>query len=283
MKKVIITAALLGAGTTRTQAPAVPLTPDEIAEDVVAVAKAGAAIVHLHARDEAGLNTMDTARFAEIYAKATAACRAAGVDVVFNLTSSGGKFPYEMRLAHLKLLKPEMCSYDPGSMNWGDSYVFLNAPDFLHQLSQVTLEQGIKPELEIFDGGMIYTCLDYLERGLLKAPCHFQFVLGVAGGLPGTLDSLAFLLSKLPKDATWSITGIGKNHMPMLLAGLSAGCTGLRVGLEDNVWLRRGVLATNSALVEQASTLAGLAGREIATAAEAREILGITHSWQDRQ
>ena len=235
MEKLIITAALLGAGTTRAQASTVPLTPDEIAQQVVAAAKAGAAIVHLHARDDEGKNTMETQRFVEIYEKSTQACREAGVDVIFNLTSSGGKFPYEMRLAHLKLLEPEMCSYDPGSMNWGDSYVFLNEPAFLRQLSQVVMEHNIKPELEIFDGGMLYTCLDYIRKGLLKPPCHFQFVLGVSGGLPGTVDSLAFLLDKLPEGATWSATGIGKAHMPVMLASLAAGCTGLRVGLEDNV------------------------------------------------
>lgn len=280
MEKLIITAALLGAGTTRAQASTVPLTPDEIAQQVVAAAKAGAAIVHLHARDDEGKNTMETQRFVEIYEKSTQACREAGVDVIFNLTSSGGKFPYEMRLAHLKLLEPEMCSYDPGSMNWGDSYVFLNEPAFLRQLSQVVMEHNIKPELEIFDGGMLYTCLDYIRKGLLKPPCHFQFVLGVSGGLPGTVDSLAFLLDKLPEGATWSATGLGKAHMPVMLASLAAGCTGLRVGLEDNVLMSRGVPATNVSLVERAAALGRLAGREIATAAEAREILGITRNWQ---
>ena len=280
MEKLIITAALLGAGTTRAQASTVPLTPDEIAQQVVAAAKAGAAIVHLHARDDEGKNTMETQRFVEIYEKSTQACREAGVDVIFNLTSSGGKFPYEMRLAHLKLLEPEMCSYDPGSMNWGDSYVFLNEPAFLRQLSQVVMEHNIKPELEIFDGGMLYTCLDYIRKGLLKPPCHFQFVLGVSGGLPGTVDSLAFLLDKLPEGATWSATGIGKAHMPVMLASLAAGCTGLRVGLEDNVLMSRGVPATNVSLVARAAALGRLAGREIATAAEAREILGITRNWQ---
>ena len=280
MDKLIITAALLGAGTTRAQAATVPLTPDEIAQQVVEAAKAGAAIVHLHARDNEGKNTMETKRFVEIYRKSTEACREAGVDVIFNLTSSGGKFPYEMRLAHLKLLEPEMCSYDPGSLNWGDSYVFLNEPAFLRQLSQVVLEHNIKPELEIFDGGMLFTCLDYIKKGLLKAPCHFQFVLGVSGGLPGNVDTLAFLLNKLPEGATWSATGIGRAHMPVMLAALAEGCTGLRVGLEDNVLMKRGVPATNVSLVERAVALGKLAGREIATAAEAREILGITRTWQ---
>jgi len=281
MNKLIITAALTGAGTKKEQAPALPVTPDQIAQEVVAVAKAGASIVHLHARDDAGNNTMETAKLVEIYTKSSNACREADVDVVFNFTSSGSKFPYEMRLAHLKIIRPEMCSYDPGSMNWGNSYVFLNSPDFLSQLSQVTLENDIKPELEIFDGGMLYTCLDYIKLGLLKTPCHFQFVLGVSGGLPGTLNSFSFLHGNLPENCTWSITGIGKAHMPMLLAGLAAGCDGLRVGLEDNVFMSKGVPATNVMLVERAVKLGRMTGREIATAAEARQRLGITRTWRD--
>ena len=278
--KLIITCALCGGGTTRKQSPYVPLTPDELAADGVAAVKAGAAILHIHARDDQGLNTMETARMVEVVTKIREALAANNLDAVINVTTSGTKFPEDMRVAHLPILKPEMCSYDPGSMNWGDSYVFLNEPAFLRQLSQVVMEHNIKPELEIFDGGMLYTCLDYIRKGLLKPPCHFQFVLGVSGGLPGTVDSLAFLLDKLPEGATWSATGIGKAHMPVMLASLAAGCTGLRVGLEDNVLMSRGVPATNVSLVERAAALGRLAGREIATAAEAREILGITRNWQ---
>lgn len=273
--KLIITCALTGAGTTKAQNPNVPITADEIAADVVAVAKAGAAVAHIHVRDEAGVNTMDPDVFVNVVNTVRAATTAAGVDVVLNLTTSGSKFSDEWRTGHLPLLMPEMCSYDPGTMNWANNFVFLNSPAFLEKLGKIAQELEIKPECEIFDGGMIGNVNYYVKKGILKEPVHYQFVLGVPGGMPGDIDSLAYLLPKLPAGATWSITGIGRSSMPMMLAGLSAGCTGLRVGLEDNVQLSKGVLATNAQLVEQAVTLAKAAGREIATAAEAREILGL--------
>ena len=273
--KLIITCALTGAGTTREQSPHVPITPEEIAADVVAAAKAGAAITHIHVRDEAGANTMDPDIFIKVVKTAREAVAKAGVDVVFNLTSSGSKFSEEWRVAHLPILKPEMCSYDPGSMNWANSYVFLNPPSFLEKLGKITQELEIKPECEIFDAGMIGNVNYYLEKGVLKPPIHYQFVLGVPGGMPGNIDSLAHLLPKIHEGSTWSITGIGRASIPMALAGLAAGCNGVRVGLEDNVNLAKGVLGTNAQLVEQVVTLAKAAGREIATAAEAREILGL--------
>ena len=275
MSKLIITAALCGAGTTREAAPAVPITPDEIAADVVAVAKAGAAVAHLHARNADGKNDMDTDLFTEVVNKTRAAMKAAGVDIVLNLTTSGSKFPEDMRLAHLPKLMPEMCSYDPGTMNWANSYVFLNTPVFLERLGTLSQELQIKPELEIFDGGMMGNVDYYLKKGYLKAPLHYQFVLGVPGGMPGNIDSLAYLLPKMQPGSTWSITGIGKSHVPMMLAGLAEGCNGLRVGLEDNVMLTKGVTATNVQLVERAIALGKLAGREIATADDARQILGL--------
>jgi 3-keto-5-aminohexanoate cleavage enzyme len=273
--KLIITAAITGAGTTREQTPYVPITPDEIAAEVVACAKAGASVAHIHARDKDGNNTMDTDVFVEIVEKINAATKAAGVDVILNLTTSGSKFSEDLRLAHLPVLKPEMCSYDPGTMNWANSYVFLNTPKFLERLGTVSQELNIKPELEIFDGGMIGNLEYYLKKGFLKEPLHYQFVLGVPGGMPGNADSLAYLLPKIRPGSTWSITGIGRAHIPCMLLGLAEGCTGLRVGLEDNILLSKGVKATNVQLVERAVELAKLAGREIATANEAREILSI--------
>jgi 3-keto-5-aminohexanoate cleavage enzyme len=273
--KLIITAAITGAGTTREQTPYVPITPDEIAAEVVACAKAGASVAHIHARDKDGNNTMDTDVFVEIVEKINAATKAAGVDVILNLTTSGSKFSEDLRLAHLPVLKPEMCSYDPGTMNWANSYVFLNTPKFLERLGTVSQELNIKPELEIFDGGMIGNVEYYLKKGFLKEPLHYQFVLGVPGGMPGNADSLAYLLPKIRPGSTWSITGIGRAHIPCMLLGLAEGCTGLRVGLEDNILLSKGVKATNVQLVERAVELAKLAGREIATANEAREILSI--------
>jgi len=274
-KKLIITAAICGAGTTKEQTPYVPITPDEIAADVVACAKAGAAIAHIHVRDENGKNSMATERFVEVVEKIRKAIADAGLDIVLNLTTSGSAWPEDVRMAHLPVLKPEMCSYDPCSLNWANSYVFLNTPAFLEKLGYLTQELQIKPEVEIFDAGNMGSIQYYLKKGVLKAPLHCQFVLGVPAGMPGNLESLAYLLPKLPEGSTWSITGIGKAHMPMMLAGLAAECDGLRVGLEDNIYLEKGVLATNEQLVKRAVELGKAAGREIATAQEAREILGL--------
>lgn len=278
--KVIISAALSGAGTSRKSAPSVPITAQEIARDAVACVKAGAAVIHIHVRDDHEMGTMDTQKFAEAFEAVREAFQREQVDGIINLTTSGGYAPWETRLAHLKLLKPEMCSFDAGSMNWANSYIFDNDPRFLEQLGALTQELDIKPEIEVFDASMIGNAKYYMKKGVLKAPAHFQFVLGVPGGLEGSLDSISFMLPKLPEGSTWSITGIGKSHLPCLLAGLAAGADGLRVGLEDNIMYAKGQVATNVQLVERAVKIAELAGRKIATAAEAREILGITRkSW----
>ncbi len=274
-KKLIITAALCGAGTTKAQTPYVPITPEEIAADAVACAKAGASVIHLHVRDDNGKNTMETNRFVEVVQKVRQALADENLDAVLNLTTSGSAFTEEMRVAHLPVLMPEMCSYDPGSMNWANSYVFLNTPSFLEKLGAKCQELEIKPEVEIFDAGMIGNVEYYLKKGFLKAPIHCQFVLDVPGGMPGNLETLAYLLPKIPAGSTWSITGIGKAHVPMMLAGLAAGCDGLRVGLEDNVFLEKGVHATNAQLVARAVEYGKMAGREIATAQDARELLGL--------
>jgi uncharacterized protein (DUF849 family) len=273
--KLIITAALCGAGTTKAQTPNVPVTPEEIAADSVACAKAGAAVIHIHVRDENGANTMNPERFISVVNLVRSELDKANLDAVINVTTSGSKFSYDDRVGHLETLKPEMCSYDPGSMNWANSYVFLNAPDFLERLGLLAQELDIKPEIEVFDAGMIGNINYYLKKGVLKQPLHIQFVHVVTGGMPGNAESLAYLLPKIPKDSTWSITGIGRSHVPSMLIGLAEGCDGLRVGLEDNIFLEKGVLATNAQLVERAIAFGKLAGREIATAADAREILGL--------
>jgi len=276
MSKLIITCALCGVGTTKEQNPHVPITPDEIAADGLECVKAGASILHVHVRDEKGANVMDKDIFVEVVGKIRAKVAQAGLDVVINVTTSGSKFSYEQRMSHLELVKPEMCSFDPGTMNWANSYVFLNEPKFLEQLGTLTQELDIKPELEIFDAGMIGNVNYYIKKGFLKTPPHCQLVLGVPGGMPGNAESVAYLLPKLPAGSTWSITGIGKDHMPCMLIGLAEGCHGLRVGLEDNIFFQKGVLATNPQLVARAAELGKLADREIANAAEAREILGLT-------
>ncbi len=276
MSKLIVTCALCGVGTTKAQNPAVPITPDEIAADALECVKAGASVLHIHVRDANGVNTMDKNIFVEVVGKVRAALAKEGLDAVINVTTSGSKFSYEQRMSHLELVKPEMCSYDPGTMNWANSYVFLNEPKFLEELGTITQKLGIKPELEIFDAGMIGNINYYIKKGFLKPPCHVQLVLGVSGGMPGNAESVAYLLPKIPEGSTWSITGIGPSHVPCMLIGLAEGCNGLRVGLEDNIFFSKGVLASNPQLVARAVELGKLAGREIADAAEAREILGVT-------
>lgn len=275
MKKLIVTCALCGSATSREQTPYVPITPDEIAADAVNAVRAGASVLHIHARDDAGKNTMVTDRFVEVVTKIRKALAANGLDAVINVTSSGTHFPEDMRVAHLPILLPEMCSYDPGTLNWAHSYLFLNTPQFLERLGKLTQELDIKPEIEIFDAGMMGTVEYYLKKGILKGPLHYQFVLGVPGGMPGNIESLSYLIPKMVPGSTWSVTGIGKAHLPVMLAGLAEGCDNVRVGIEDNILMQKGVLATNAQLVERAVALGKLVGREIATAAEARAILSI--------
>lgn len=274
-KNVILSVALSGAGTQKSQNPAVPISPEEIAADVVACAKAGAAIAHIHVRDENGAKSMKLEYFVKAVELTREACRKANVDVLLNLTTSGGSYIDDERLAHLYALKPDMCSFDAGSLNWGNHHIFENSPAFLEKLCAAVNELNIKPEVEVFDGGFMGNAAYYVKKGMLRAPLHYQFVLDVPGGLDGTVRNLSFLHDMLPAGSTWSVTGIGKAHMPMMLAGLALGADGIRVGLEDNIMFRKGVLATNVQLVERAARLCEVSGRGVATAAEAREILGV--------
>ena len=289
--KIMIQVCLCGAGTKKDQAPTVPYTADELAEQIVACAKAGASIAHIHVREDKevdgvmqiGYKSMSLEKFTEAVEKARAACIEAGVDIIINLTTSGGEYEDYKRLQHLGALKPEMCSFDPNTLNWANSYIFENSPRFLNLLAQEVVKHDVKPEFEVFDTGHIDSAMYYVNKHGIPKPAHIQFIMGVGGSMPGTAENLAFLVSKLPEGATWSVSGIGKAHMPMMLAGLALGCDGLRVGLEDNIMYGKDengnkIIATNVMLVERAVQLAKLAGREIATADEAREILGITRN-----
>lgn len=272
--KTVISVALTGAITTQAESAALPITPEEIAADVVACAKAGAAIAHIHVRDKNGGGTMDTARFIETVGAVRNAIQAANVDIILNLTTSGAVCPDdELRMAHLKALRPEMCSYDAGSLNWAGDEVFINSPEFLAKLGRCTMEYQIKPEIEVFDTAMIKNAVRNVKRGLLADPLHFQFVLGTYGGMAGTVENLLFLHSMLPENATYSVSGIGAASVPMMMAALAIGADGIRVGLEDNVFMRKGVPATNVRQVERAVQLVQLSGREPATATEARSLL----------
>lgn len=272
--KVVISVALTGAITTQAESTALPITPEEIAADVVACAKAGAAIAHIHVRDRNGNGTMDTDRFIETYEAIQKAVQEADVDIILNLTTSGAICPNDdLRMAHLKALRPEMCSYDAGSLNWAGDDVFINSPEFLAKLGKCTMEYQIKPEIEVFDTAMIKNAVRNAKRGLLADPLHFQFVLGTYGGMAGTVENLLFLRSMLPEGATYSVSGIGSTSVPMMMAALAMGADGIRVGLEDNVFMSKGVPATNVLQVERAVRLVKLCGREPASAEEARSLL----------
>lgn len=270
--KVIITAALTGAMTPKDINPYIPLTPEEIAKDAYDCWKAGASVVHLHMRDDEGLGTMDKEKFKKTVEliKEYKDC-----DVVINCTTSGdSRAGDEERMAHLKYVKPEMASYDAGSFNWMPGGVFENSPKFLNGLGILMGELDIKPEFEIFDSGMMGIVNYYKNKGILKAPLHYQFVLGVLGGMEATVENLLYLKNKLPENSTWSAFGIGKDHLKILYATLALGGH-VRVGLEDNVYYSKGVPATNVKLVERAKRLIEEFGKEVATPREAREILGL--------
>ena len=278
MDKLIISAAFTGAGTLKSMTPFVPQTAEEISDDVISEAKAGASVVHIHVRDAEGRGSMDTDRFEEVYEAIQKKLKVNDLDVVINLTTSGiwgTQAPDELRLAHLKKLKPEMCSFDAGTMNWNCGSIFENSPQFLEKLCACVSENDIKPEIEIFDIGMMGNVEHYIKKGLLKTPCYYQFIMGVLGGAAGTAENLQFLVNKLPEGSKWSVSGIGKAHIPMMFAGLSMECNGIRVGLEDNLYLSHKVLATNEQLVQRAVEIGKLAGRKIASAEDAREILGL--------
>ncbi len=270
-EKVIITVAPTGAWPSKKDNPAVPMTPREIADDVYACWQAGASIAHLHMRNEAGLGTMSKELFKETVSLIRERC-----DIVLNLTTSGDlEATDETRMAHLIELKPELASYDCGSMNWMHSGVFLNTPTFLEKLAQTMNENGVKPEIEIFDGGMVYNAAYYHKKGLLKAPMHYQIVLGAAGGMAATVENLVFLKGLIPAGATWSALGIGKGHLPILYTTLALGGH-VRVGMEDNVTYSKGRLAaSNAEFVERTVRIIREMSKEAASPDEARAILGL--------
>jgi 3-keto-5-aminohexanoate cleavage enzyme len=272
MEKMIITVGITGSRTTRDQTPYIPILPEEIARSGIEAWRAGASILHVHVRDpETGLGTQDPSKFREVVDRIRSE-----TDALICLTTSGipgRNFPIEERLQSLAF-QTEFVSFDAGSVNMGEN-VFVNSPEFLVALARETLARGIKPELEVFEVGMVYTCLRYLEEGLLKPPLHFQFVLGIRGGMPATPKSLLYLTEIIPPESTWSVIGAGPGQLPMAVLGMVMGGH-VRVGLEDNIYYAKGVLAKNNAeLVERVVKISREFGREIATPSEARKILNL--------
>lgn len=272
MEKLIITAAITGSRITRDVAPYIPITPDEIVQSATECWDAGAAIVHIHVRDpKTGLGTQDLGLFRQVVEPLRDR-----TDLVLCLTTSGipgRNLPIEERLQPLEL-GPELASFDAGSINLGGS-VFINTAEFLEAASKTMKEKAVKPELEIFDMGMMVTCLRMRDQGFLEEPLHFQFVLGTPSGSPATPESFLHIYGYLPDNSTWSIIGIGRGHLPMSMMGLIMGGH-IRVGMEDNVYYEKGVLAkSNAQFVERIVRIAREYGREVATPQEARKILGL--------
>ncbi|MGB7912205.1 MAG: 3-keto-5-aminohexanoate cleavage protein [Desulfobaccales bacterium] len=272
MDKLIITAAITGSRNMRDIAPYIPITPEEIVQSSIECWNAGAAIVHIHVRDpQTGFGTQNL----ELYRQVVTPLREK-TDLILNLTTSGiggVNLPIEERLIPLEL-QPELASFDAGSINLGGG-VFSNPPEFLDACAMKMKEKGVKPEIEIFDLGMVVTALNMRNQQKLDDPLHFQFVLGTPWGAPATPKSLLYLHEYLPADATWSVIGIGRGHLPISMMGLIMGGH-IRVGMEDNIYYGKGVLAkSNAQFVDRIVRISHEYGREIASPAEARTILGL--------
>lgn len=269
---VIVQAAVTGSLVDRSTNPNVPITTDEIVSASLDAWRAGASIVHLHARDDDGTPTQDVEWFRPV----VEALREAGCEAILNLStgSAGGRVGGVPKRWECIELDPEMASFDCGSLNF-DEWLFENPLPFLRDMARAFQERGVKPEIECFEVGHVYTALRLRDEGLLADPLHFQFVLGVPGGSPGTVEAAVSMRSLIPPDATWSICGIGRAQLAMNMLSLMQGGH-LRTGLEDNAYYHRGVYAeSNAQLVERLVRIAGEVGRPVATPAGTRAILGL--------
>ena len=271
-EKVIVTAALTGAVTTKKDNSALPTQPEEICRSAVACCQAGAAAVHIHVREDDDSASMRFDKFEETVKR----IRAAKCPALLNLTSSGGQgFSWEERIRPFKELKPELASFDAGTMNWLHSTVFMNEPKFLEQCAKEMLQVGVKPEIEVFDMGMLNTAKYYIQQGLIRESAHFQLCLGAPGGMEATTENLVYLVNHLPQQCTWSAFGIGRGANEVLLAAIAMGGN-VRVGLEDNVYYNAGQPAeSNAQFVKRVKRIAAEMGKSLATPDEAREILGV--------
>jgi uncharacterized protein (DUF849 family) len=288
--EVFITCAVTGSGDTFGRHPGVPVTPQQIADASIEAAKAGAAIAHIHVRDpESG----KAARDLHLYRQVVERIRSSGVDVVINLTAGmggdvvfgGGESPLPLdpggtdmvgpseRLAHVAALLPEICTLDCGTMNFalGD-YVMTNTPSTLRAMARQVQELGVRPELEVFDTGHLVFVKQLIKEGLIDDPCMIQLCMGIAYGAPDDPLTLMALVNQLPPGAVFSAFSIGRNQLPYAAMAAIAGGN-VRVGLEDNLFLDRGVLAANGQLVERAATIVTAMGAKVLGPAEVRRKL----------
>jgi len=284
--EVIVTCAVTGAGDTVARSDRVPVTPAAIAAACIEAAREGAAIAHVHVRDpRSGQGSREVALYREV----TERVRDAGTEVILNLTTGmGGDYlpdetdparagpgsdlvPPLVRLTHIEALRPPLCSLDCGTMNFGPG-VFMNTPAHLEQMAARIRELGVKPELEVFELGHIRFAKELMARGLIEPPPLFQLCLGIPWGAPADPRTLIAMRDALPPEALWSAFGIGREQFPMVAQAVLLGGN-VRVGLEDNLYLARGQLATNAELVARAVELIGRLGRSVASPASARRML----------
>ncbi len=285
MEKVIITAAIIGAAPTREQNPHIPITPAEIADSAVEAFNEGAAIVHIHVRNpETGESSNEVHLFEEVFERIRSRC-----NVIINLSTGGGGGLYigangiaiteflqsaERRVEHVLKLRPELCSLDIGSMNFGEG-LFVNATPVVDKMAEYIKEAGVKPEVELFDIGHIDIAKRLLSLGLLETPPHYQLCMGTQGGLAATPKNAVHFVESLPPGGTWSIFGVGRTQFPMVAMGALMGGH-IRVGFEDNLYMKKGVLArSNAELVKRAVDIIQNLNQEVASVDEARKILGL--------
>jgi uncharacterized protein (DUF849 family) len=269
---VVVTVAPTGPLTTRVEHPGVPLTPAEIGVAVAEAAEAGAAVAHVHARDEEGRPTADPAVYAQIAEEIRSRC-----DIVVQASTGVGlTVPWQERLAIVEsdAVDVTMATLNPASMTFA-SGTFSNPPEFVELLAQAMHERDLHPELEVYDFGHVSLCLELVRRGLIREPLQFSFVMGVRGGMPGDPALLPLLVSMLPAGAIWQAIGIGRAQLPLSFSALALGGN-IRVGFEDNVFFERGRLAdSNAQFVRRAVDLVHTAGRELATPDDVRARLGV--------
>jgi len=270
MEKLIITAAVCGAEVTRKQTPYIPLTPEEIADEACAAREAGASIVHIHVRDENGEPTQDV----KVFKRTVELIRAKCPDVIVQVSTGGAVgMSADERLQSI-YSNPEMATLDVGTTNFGND-IFVNDMPLIRHFAQKIEEMNIVPEFECFEVGHIYNALRVVKEGLIRSHLHFDFVLGVPGACPADIRNLVRMVDCIPANATWTVAGIGRHEFEMAAHAIAMGGH-VRVGLEDNIYLSKGVLAkSNAELVEKVVRISEEMGRQIATPQETRILLGI--------
>ncbi len=271
MDKLIISACICGAEVTKENNPAVPYTVEEVVREAKSAYDAGAALIHLHVRWDDGTPTQDKGRFQEMVDAIRKECP----DVIIQPSTGGAVGMTDLeRLQSTEITPtPEMATLDCGTCNFGGDDIFVNTDNTINNFGDIMQERGIKPECEVFDKGMIDLALKAAKKGHIKYPIHFDFVLGVQ--MTATVRDLVIMATSIPADSTWTATGIGKNAWGIAAATIAMGGH-VRVGFEDNVYMSKGVLAkSNGEMVERVVQMAKLLNREVATPAEAREILGL--------